>query len=181
MQKDFIAALMLLPATAIIAPAFAADYMTAEQAQRIFYPNATKFVNATLHLSDDQRETIKDRSGVRQRTENQTVWQAEENGKPIGWVFVDDVIGKHEFITYAAAISLNGEVIGIEILSYRETHGGQIRDAIWRENFKGKTLNAPWRLGQDVPNISGATLSCRNVMDGVKRLLIIHELHLKHG
>ena len=36
MQKDFIVALMLLPATAIIAPAFAVDYMTAEQAQRIF-------------------------------------------------------------------------------------------------------------------------------------------------
>jgi hypothetical protein len=30
----------------------------------------------------------------------------------------------------------------------------------------------------DVPNISGATLSCRNVMDGVKRLLVLQQIAL---
>jgi Na+-transporting NADH:ubiquinone oxidoreductase subunit NqrC len=63
-------------------------------------------------------------------------------------------------------------------MSYRETHGGQVRDAAWRKSLVGKTLADPFKLDQDVPNISGATLSCRNVMDGVKRLLAIHKLFL---
>ena len=88
------------------------------------------------------------------------------------------MIGKHEFITYATAISPDGHVLGIEILSYRETHGGQVREATWRKQFVGKTLSDPFKLDQDVSNISGATLSCRNVMDGVKRLLAIHKLFL---
>ncbi|MFM6928116.1 MAG: FMN-binding protein, partial [Bdellovibrio sp.] len=34
----------------------------------------------------------------------------------------------------------------------------------------------PLKLDKDVPNITGATLSCRNVLDGVKRILIIQQV-----
>ena len=69
----------------------------------------------------------------------------------------------------------------MEILSYRETHGGQIRAAEWRQHFVGKSLADPLKLDVDVPNISGATLSSRNVTDGVKRLLALHRVVLAHG
>jgi Na+-transporting NADH:ubiquinone oxidoreductase subunit NqrC len=63
-------------------------------------------------------------------------------------------------------------------LSYRETYGYQVRNAEWRRLFAGKTLADPFKLDQDIPNISGATLSCRNVTNGVKRLLALQELVL---
>ena len=169
---------LLVPMTAIVAPAYAVDYLTVEQAQKVLFPDAS-FADRTLTLTDDQRDTVKERAGTRQRTEKQAVWRAEKQGQLQGWVLVDDVIGKHEFITYATAISPDGKVLGVEILSYRETHGGQIRDAAWRDNFKGKTLADKWKLGKDVPNISGATLSCRNVLDGVKRMLVLWDLALR--
>ncbi|WP_193161406.1 FMN-binding protein [Microbulbifer hainanensis] len=171
----------LLPMTALVAPAYSADYLTVEQAQRQFFPNASQFVDSTLDLDDDQRDQIKERAGTRQRRDNQRVWRAEQEGKNLGWMFVDDVIGKHEFITYALAVSPAGEVLGVEILSYRETHGGEVREASWRDQFNGKTLDDTIRLGKDVSNISGATLSCRNVTDGVRRLLNIWDLYLKHA
>jgi Na+-translocating ferredoxin:NAD+ oxidoreductase RnfG subunit len=170
---------LLVPLTAIVAPAYAVDYLSVEQAQKLFFADATSFVDRKLTLTDDQRDTVKERAGTRQRTETQAAWRAEKQGQLLGWVMVDDVIGKHEFITYATAIAPDGKVIGVEILSYRETHGGQIRDAAWRDNFKGKTLADTWRLGKDVPNISGATLSCRNVLDGVKRMLVLWDLALR--
>jgi len=171
----------LLPAAALVSPAFAADYLSVTQAQVLLFPGARTFVEQPLKLSDEQRERIKAASGLRQRWEEQKIWRAETDGHPQGWFIVDEVIGKHEFITYAAAISPDGHVLGIEIMSYRETHGGQIRDAAWRKHLVGKTLADPFKLDEDVPNISGATLSCRNVMDGVKRLLAIHKLFLAHG
>ena len=51
-------------------------------------------------------------------------------------------------------------------------------DADWRALFKGKTLSDQFRLNRDIPNISGATLSCRNVTDGVKRLLALQKVAL---
>jgi len=44
--------------------------------------------------------------------------------------------------------------------------------------FNRKTLADPFKLDNDIPYISGATLSCRNVTDGVKRLLALQETAL---
>jgi Na+-translocating ferredoxin:NAD+ oxidoreductase RnfG subunit len=168
----------LLPVAALSMPAHATDYLTIAQAQTLLFPAAKGFVEQTLKLDANQRDAIKAASGLRQRWDEQKAWRAERDGTLLGWMLVDEVIGKHEFITYAAAISPDGHVIGVEILSYRETHGGQVREPGWRRHFVGKTLADRFKLDEDVPNISGATLSCRNVTDGVKRLLAIHKLYL---
>jgi Na+-translocating ferredoxin:NAD+ oxidoreductase RnfG subunit len=120
-------------------------------------------------------------SGKKQRWDEQRVWKAlDTNENVIGWFVVDNVVGKHEFITYGLGISASGEVTGIEIMSYRETHGDEVREASWRQQFEGKTIDDPFKLNNDIPNISGATLSARNVTDGVKRLLALHQIVLKH-
>jgi Na+-transporting NADH:ubiquinone oxidoreductase subunit NqrC len=87
------------------------------------------------------------------------------------WLIFDDVIGKHEFIDIAVAISSGGQVLGIEVLQYRETYGGEVRNPKWRAQFHGKTSASELKLDDDVRNISGATLSCRHITDGIKRLL----------
>jgi Na+-translocating ferredoxin:NAD+ oxidoreductase RnfG subunit len=179
-DRDWLA-LLALPTIVISAPAFAVDYLTAEQAQKILFAEADTFIDKSVTLTDAQRDRIKQLSGMRQRWENQKIWRAEKNGAPLGWFIVDDVIGKHEFITYGVALSPDGHVLGLEIMSYRETHGGQIRNADWRANFVGKTLSAKMKLDEDIPNISGATLSCRNVVDGVKRLLALQQVALSGG
>jgi Na+-transporting NADH:ubiquinone oxidoreductase subunit NqrC len=61
-------------------------------------------------------------------------------------------------------------------MTYRETYGGGVRNPIWRQHLVGKTLADPFKLDEDVPNISGGTLSSRNVMDGVKRVLAIQKV-----
>ena len=168
-----------LPVAVLAGPsAYATDYLTVAQAQEQLFPGA-RFNEQVLKFSGEQRDRIKAAAGVRQRADEMKVWRAEKDGKLQGWLMVDEVIGKHEFITYATAIGADGKVIGIEIMSYRETHGGQVRDQSWRKQFVGKSVSDPFKLDQDVANISGATLSCRNVMDGVKRLLVIQQMFHK--
>lgn len=170
--------LWFIPMAFVAAPAVATDYLSIPQAQQLLFPTATSFSERPTLFDSDARSAIKSRAGTRQRQDHQPIWRVESQGQFQGWFIVDDVIGKHEYITYAAAISPSGEVLGIEVLSYRETHGGEVREESWRANFKGKTLKDPFRLDEDVPNISGATLSCRNLLDGVKRLLVIQQLFL---
>jgi len=180
-MRNLNGALCLAPIAAITVSAHATDYLSVQQAQTLLFPSASQFTAQPLHFDSTQRDRIASLAGVRQRWETQKVWKAESSGRPVGWFVVDEVIGKHEFITYAAAISNDGKVLGVEILSYRETHGGQIRDAGWRRHFIGKSLRNPFKLDEDVPNITGATLSCRNVLDGVHRLLVIHKLFLANA
>ncbi|MCB1228918.1 MAG: FMN-binding protein [Verrucomicrobiae bacterium] len=173
----------LVPVTAIVAPvtivqtAFCREYLSVSQAQSALFPGA-QFTQQSIKLGSDQLKEIKQLSGVRQRDKSPQVWRADRGGLA-GWFIVDDVIGKHEYITYGAAISPQGKVIGVEVLVYRETHGDEILQESWRRNFKGKDLGDKFALDQDIPNISGATLSCRNVTDGVKRLLALHKVALR--
>lgn len=173
---------LLMPLAALVAaPVAATEYLTVEQAQKALFPEADRFIAAPLHLTAAQKTAIEQRSGLKQRWDQQDVWRAERGGKLLGWFVVDDVVGKHEFIHYAAALLPEGKVRGIEVMIYRETHGDQIRQADWRKTLEGKTLADPFKLDKDVPNISGATLSCRNVMNGVKRLLVLQQVALQGG
>ena len=161
--------------------AFAAEYLTIPAAQKTLFPEADRFVEAMLHLTDAQRSAIRKLSGVRQREAVQKVWRAQKQDRLLGWFIVDDVVGKHEFITYAAGIAPPGTLLGIEVLVYRETYGGEVRGTAWRRQFKGKTLADPFELDQDISNIPGATLSSRNLMNGAKRLLAVAQIALQPG
>ncbi len=168
-----------LPVLATVsAPVSATEYLSVADAQRVLIPQAQNFIPFAVTLSPAQLAQIKKASGVPQHSAQPKIWRAMNGKATIGWVIVDEVIGKHEFITYATAISPDGHVLGVEILSYRESKGGQVRDPKWRNIFRGKTVRDQFKLNKDIPNISGATLSCRNITDGVKRLLAIHALAL---
>lgn len=169
---------LIVPA-AIPAPACAVQYLTLEQAQQALFPEALQFVRADVMMTQEVKREIEQASGVRVRNTLQQVWRAEAGGKPLGWLVLDEVIGKHEFITYAVALLPDGAVKGIDILEYRETHGSEIRNKKWRAQFVGKKAGDAFRLDEDIKNISGATLSCKNISNGVKRITATYQAAMK--
>jgi hypothetical protein len=173
MKPEFV--FIALPVSALIAPsAFAVQYLTIDQAQKAIFPGKS-FTATLVKLTGSQRKAIEQASGVRVLRDEQQVWRVSGGG----WFIVDEVVGKHEFITYAAGLTADGSVKQIEIMDYRETYGGQIRDQKWRFQFVGKTSRSTLKLDSDIKNISGATLSCRHITDGIKRLLAFYETALK--
>ncbi len=162
---------------ALIAGSVAAEattYLSVEAAQRALLPNQ-QLVRVEKRLTDSQAKAIEQQSGTRVREPLLAAWRTARGD----WFLVDRVVGKHEFITYAMAVSAEGEVLGIEVLDYRETYGDEIREPNWRAQFVGKRADDPIKLGSSIRNISGATLSCRHVTDGVRRLLATHAIALR--
>ncbi len=134
-----------LPAAAIIGaadPAGAVQYLTVEAAQKLAFPSASRFVD-----------------------NGSSTWKAFAGERLIGLFVLDHVIGKHLFIDYAVALDTTGKVMRVEILQYRESYGGEVREPGWLAQFVGKGS------GSDIRNISGATLSSMHVTEGVRRVL----------
>jgi Na+-translocating ferredoxin:NAD+ oxidoreductase RnfG subunit len=169
----------LLALAAATQPAHAVEYYSLEQVQRTLFPAASEFRPRSFLLSAAQREAIAASADVRLRTPQVQVWEARSAQGLLGYLLVDAVTGKHESIDYAVALSPQGSVLALEIMAYRETYGGQIRNERWRGQFTGKTSADPVRLERDIKNISGATLSSAHVTDGVRRLLATFELAIK--
>ena len=169
----------LIAPAAVISPAYAVQYLTTEAAQKLMFPDASAFVAHPVRLTEAQKSVVEQAAKVRMHFPEQPVWQVMADGKPAGWFVLDEVYGKHEFITYAVALDASGAVRGVEILDYRETHGGEIRNPKWRAQFNGLRHGAPLKLDEDIQNISGATLSCKHITEGVRRVLAIHAVALK--
>lgn len=149
-------------------------YLSTEQAQQAMFPGV-KLSQVRLAMTQEQRDALRGRSGVYEPFKEDRVWAVDGGG----FFVLDDVVGKHETITYAVGINRDGSVKQIEILEYRETYGSEVRDVAWRKQFVGKTLEAPLKLNKDIVNITGATLSSKHVTDGVRRVLIVHDMLLK--
>lgn len=165
-----------IASAALPATAFAVDYMSPQQAQQAMFPHADHFVLKEVHLDAAQSQTLSQRLGIPARSAQWRVLEASQSGKLLGWVVVDNVIGKFELITYAVAVLPDSAVKQVEILSYRESHGAEVRLPAWRQQFVGKSTQSALKVGVDVANISGATLSCSHLTDGIRRIVAIVDL-----
>lgn len=163
-----------VPLVVVSSASWGSVYLSAEQAQQAIFPSA-KFVQVPLRLTQEQRDLIHARSGVHEPFQENRVWSVADRG----FFVIDQVVGKHELITYAVGLNLDGSVRQVEILEYRETYGGEVRNPAWRRQFVGKTAASPVKLNQDITNITGATLSCKHVTDGVRRVLAVYDVALK--
>jgi FMN-binding domain len=137
----------------IAAPAYAAQYMSVEEAQKHAFPNAS--------FTEVQAGRI---------------WKAQGGGGG-GYFYYDHVVGKHLLIDYTVAVGSDGRVRRVDILNYRESYGGEVHDASWLAQFVGKSSQSDVRVNADIRNISGATLSSTHLAEGVKKVLMYHASH----
>lgn len=169
--------LLLSSALAVAAPnAYATVYLTTEQAQALMFPGEA-LQPSFRKITPDQRAAIQRASDTSLLSDDLKVWRAASGG----WFIIDEVVGKHEFITYALSLDATGGVKDIEVLDYRETYGYEVREPAWRAQFVGKHQGAKLKLGDDIRNVSGATLSCKHVTDGIRRLLATYTIVLAPG
>lgn len=173
MQPSLVATVLVASST-LATTAFAVDYLSADQAQKLLLPAATQWQDKKVALSAEQLTAVGKLAGLTARSAAWTVNHGlDAQGRYAGSVVIDQVIGKFELITYAVGIDTRGAITGVEILSYRESHGAEIRLPAWRKQFVGKTLAQAIKTGDDIALISGATLSCNHVTDGVRRIAAV--------
>ena len=175
-RRGICLALLLVGITARVQ---AERYLTVDEARKLCFPTADKFEEQTVRFTAEQKKAVEKQSGVKVRNLGNRCHVARQGTNLLGVVIVDHVLGKHEIIDYAVAVSPAGGVVQVEILEYRESYGMEIRGEKWREQFKGKTKVAKLKLNDDIYNISGATISCRQVTEGVRRVLATYDLVLR--
>ena len=125
----------------------------------------------TVRLTTAEKDSLAHRSVLKWLTDSINVYICRAKENVVGYGFVDDVKGKTQFVTYLTSVRPNGEVQDIDVLAYRESYGGEIAYESFRKQFRAKTVNDKLRLGNDIKNISGATISVHAITAGVKKIL----------
>jgi len=154
----------------------------AAQAQRGQFLTAEEFRDQTfaealpyqaLWINKEQRaqvENILDHSfrGLRIR-----YWG---RGEQTAWIFEE--IGKELPITVGVSVDGSG-IVGVSILEYRESRGGEVRYPFFTSQFKGLELvekDQRYKLSDYIDGITGATLSVKALKKVATLALFCHSL-----
>jgi Na+-translocating ferredoxin:NAD+ oxidoreductase RnfG subunit len=105
------------------------------------------------------------------KVDTASVLRISQGGKLIGFARVRNVTGKDQPITFLVAIDPQDALKDVDVLVYREPYGGEVAYEPWRKQFRGKSATAPLVVGNDIKNISGATISSHSVTLGVRQTL----------
>lgn len=170
-----IAAFVIPPAQVAVA----ADYLSVDAAQRGLFAQADRFDEIVLALNSAQKQSVTELAGPQPPHRSLRAWRAMRGNDVLGYVFVDEVLGRQDMITYAVGIDPSGRMGPLEVLSYRESHGGEIRGTAWRNQFEGREGLQTLRFGTDIKNIAGATLSCEHVTQGVRWVAALWQVTLR--
>lgn len=122
-------------------------------------------------LDSSERAGIAARSASPLVDDTLRVFVCRRAGSVAGYGLLDNVRGKSRAITYLVVLDTLGVVVSLEILAYRESHGGEISATAFRDQFRGKKPGDRLHPGRDIKTISGATISSRSVTTGVAKLL----------
>ena len=105
-------ALVPFATLAIVSPAYATVYLSVEQAQQLMFPGAS-FTPEFRSLTKEQAAAIAKASGVRVRAGDLRIWRVSTGG----WFIVDQVVGRHDYISLALALGAGGAVKANDILA----------------------------------------------------------------
>jgi Na+-translocating ferredoxin:NAD+ oxidoreductase RnfG subunit len=105
------------------------------------------------------------------KVDSASVLRISNAGALLGFAQVRNVKGKDQPITFLVAIDPLNVLKDVDVLVYREPHGGEVAYEPWRKQFRGKTVTAPLVVGKDIRNVSGATISSHSVTLGIRKAL----------
>lgn len=168
----------LLVLLVLVAPALAdRTYMKESDAPKDMFPTAASADHKTLALSDEQLAALGKSLGRKIEARSYPYLEVKDShGAVLGAIFLIDVIGQSQPITFAVGVGTDGALRDVAVLVYRESHGEEITDPRFRKQFAGKRAADPIELGNDVDAITGATISSRSATFAARKGLRLAEL-----
>jgi Na+-translocating ferredoxin:NAD+ oxidoreductase RnfG subunit len=167
---------------AVAMPTFADQLFLreSEAAHAIFGEHVTS-VRETLELSAPEvaelSRILERKVEIRSYPYLEVRQESGGDAKPtLGEIFVIDVIGQSQPITFAVGVKEDGTLQDVQVMVYREPHGDEIRERRFRAQFAGKKLQDPLVVGKDIDAISGATISSNSAAYAARKGLALADI-----
>ncbi len=150
-------------------------HLTVDEALSLVFPGC-EIREQTAYLSADQRERAAELGSV--EVESSLVRQhiGVCDGRVLGTAYFDTHRVRTLPETLMIVVDPDGQVSRIEVLSFREP-GEYMPPAPFFTQFQGKGLDDDLSYRRSsLRKVTGATLSCRAVLDATKRSLALHHV-----
>ena len=141
------------------------------------FPENLSIEHSIYHLHKEDIRNIQNK--VRQKffRKELNVWRVTSKDTTSYYAILDNVKGKSLPITFLAIYDNEGNVFDTEIIKYRESYGGEVKNKSWLNQFLNYNDSSNYNVGNAIAGISGATISVKSVTKGINKLsILIHQL-----
>jgi len=143
-------------------------YLSREEALEIAFARADKIEKKKEVLLPGQQEEILRLSGARDISRIFSYYAGFEGNRPVGYAMIGSARGTSRRFGFMMAVDMKFSIKMIEILSYQDMHGSEVRQGWFKRQFVGKRISDPIRINEDIRNVSGATISCEALVEKVR-------------
>lgn len=165
--------------TIVMASALWAEVLiTPHEAMKQTFGEGVSIAKKSLLLSRDQAAAVTEKAKMKLSTKIYRAFALREGDTLRGYALLmnEKVRSKNAAVLYM--IDTKGALKAIEIVAFNEPPE-YIPSQTWLDQFKNKDAAQQLRVGKDIPTITGATMSARNIADGSRVALAIYETVLK--
>jgi len=148
-------------------------YLTKKQAFEIAFPGADEIKKERVWPTKEEILAIEKIYMYKIYETRFTFYAGIKNGKSMGSMLIDNIIGKSLPITFMTVLNTDGTVRDVEIMVYREPQGWEVRYKSFRSQFYGKDTSSN---SNEILSISGATLSVRAIKSGVYKAMAAYKI-----
>ena len=103
-------------------------------------------------------------------------WTISNNDTTIAYALLDNVLGKSMPITFLVIMGIDGRIINLDVIKYREAYGGEVNNKNWLAQFTNSTDTSQFIVGKNIDGISGATISVNSLSKGIQKIAVLFPL-----
>ncbi|MEY4683787.1 MAG: hypothetical protein RLZ25_246 [Pseudomonadota bacterium] len=149
-------------------------FYSKEEAFELAFGKGVEIIDQQVFLTDEQTATIEQIAKAKLDSQLYTFFEARRNGQILGYAVIESHTVRTQPETILIALSPKGELVKSEILAFHEPPEYKPSSA-WFATLVGKPVS-DLRQNQGVDGISGATLSVKASLEGIRKALAVFQI-----
>ncbi len=181
MIKIFLTLVLLLLPLSLAADSEAKVFMKRDEALKTAFPDADNIEKTNIFLTKEQVSEIESLAKAKLDSRLYIIYEGKRGVESLGYAIIDTHHLRTKSETVMFVINPDGTLRKAEILAFFEPPEYMAGDK-WMNLFDGKDVeNNSLRLGKDIPNITGATITANSLTSSIRRVLAVFNVATDNG
>ncbi len=155
-------------------------FMKRDEALSAAFPEASEIKKNEIFLSSEESREIESVSNSKNDSKLYIIYEARSGNETVGYAIIDTHTLRTKTETVMFVINPDGSLRQAEILAFFEPPDYQAGNN-WIELFEGKSAGDGMKMGKDIPNITGATITANSLSQAIRRILAVFRLASDNG
>jgi len=157
---------------------YARVFISKAEALKLAFPDSDTIEKQSLFLSKTEVESIEKLGRSKLDSRLFLFYVGKKDGEAIGYAAIDTHTVRTKSQTILVVINPDGSLNYTEILAFFEPLEYK-PTSNWIDLYKNKKIDDGLKIGYDIPNISGATLTSNGTVNAIRKVLSVFEVLIK--